>query len=136
MQRGSLTIWISEAAIATWVPAGTGNRGGQQSYSDVAVETALTLRLVFHLPLRQAEGFLRSILQMMDLDLAAPDHTTLSRRSRHLSVELGPVGSRRRPCSTCRPPSVEEGTWVASASPSRECDVPLQVDPRASAACA
>ena len=50
--------------------------------------TALTLRLVFRLPLRQAEGFLRSVLSLMDVDLEAPDHTTLSRRSRHLNVEL------------------------------------------------
>ena len=52
------------------------------------IETALTLRLVFRLPLRQAEGFLRSILGLLRVDLDAPDHTTLSRRSQDLSVEL------------------------------------------------
>ncbi len=57
-------------------------------YSSLAIETALTLRLVFHLPLRQAEGFLNSIFVMMDLDLSAPDHTTLSRRGQHLDVRL------------------------------------------------
>ncbi|MCP5055256.1 MAG: hypothetical protein GY937_00865 [bacterium] len=46
------------------------------------------LRLVFNLPLRQAEGFLRSVLSLMDVDLEAPDHTTLSRRSQRLNVEL------------------------------------------------
>ena len=52
------------------------------------IETALTLRLVFGLPLRQAEGFLRSVLSLMSVDLEAPDHTTLSRRSQHLNVRL------------------------------------------------
>ena len=55
--RGDVTLWVSPEAIATWEPVGVGTRGGQQKYSDVAIETALTLRLLFHLPLRQTEGF-------------------------------------------------------------------------------
>ena len=87
--RGDITLWVSSEAIATWEPVGVGTRGGQQKYSDVAIETALTLRLLFHLPLRQAEGFLQSLFGMMGIDLAAPDHTTLSRRGQHL--DLTPV---------------------------------------------
>jgi hypothetical protein len=60
--------------------------GGQQRFSDLAIETALTLRLVFHLPLRQTEGFVQSILAVMRAGLDAPDHTTLSRRSQFLDV--------------------------------------------------
>ena len=63
-------------------------RGGQRKFSDHAIETALTLRLVFRLPLRQAEGFLRSVLTLMNVHLEAPDHTTLSRRSQHLDVRF------------------------------------------------
>ena len=48
----------------------------------------MILRLVFRLPLRQAEGFLRSLLSLMDVDLEAPDHTTVSRRSQRLDVGL------------------------------------------------
>ena len=55
----------------------------------------MTLRLVFRLPLRQAEGFLRSVLSLMDVDLEAPDHTSLSRRSRHLDIELYRIPSKR-----------------------------------------
>ena len=55
------------------------------------IETALTLRLVFGLPLRQAEGFPRSVLSVRKVDLEAPDHTTLSRRSQHLDVRHLPV---------------------------------------------
>ena len=84
--RGDITLWVSSEAIATWEPVGVGTRGGQQKYSDVAIETALTLRLLFHLPLRQAEGFLQSLFGMMGIDLAALDHTTLSRRGQHLDL--------------------------------------------------
>jgi hypothetical protein len=88
VQRGDITLWISEDAIASWKPAPTGLRGAQRKFSSHAIETALVLRLVFKLPLRQAEGFLRSVLSLMDVDLEAPDHTTLSRRSQHLDVAL------------------------------------------------
>ncbi len=43
-------------------------------YSDVAIETVLTLRLILSLPLRQAEGFLTSLFRIMDIDLPTPDH--------------------------------------------------------------
>ncbi len=87
VQRGDITLWISEDAIWCWKPAPTGRRGAQRKFSNHAIETALTLRLVFNLPLRQAEGFLRSVLALMDVDLEAPDHTTLSRRSQSLNVD-------------------------------------------------
>jgi hypothetical protein len=77
VQRGDITLWISKDAISSWKPAPTGLRGGQKKFSDHAIETALTLRLAFNLPLRQAEGFLRSVLFLMEADLEAPDHTTL-----------------------------------------------------------
>ena len=88
VQRGDITLWLSADAIAAWTPAPSGRRGGQRKFSNHAIETALTLRLVFRLPLRQAEGFPRSVLSLMQVDLEAPDHTTLSRRSQDLSVEL------------------------------------------------
>jgi transposase len=91
VQRGSITLWISEDAVASWKPVPTGLRGGQKKFSDHAIEMALTLRVVFNLPLRQAEGFLRSVLSLMAVDLESPDHTTLSRRSQGLNVQLDRV---------------------------------------------
>ena len=88
VQHGDLTLWLTPDAITTWAAAGVGRRSGQLQYSDLAIETALTLGLIFHLPLRQTEGFLTSIFGMMGVDLAAPDHTTLSRRGQHLGVRL------------------------------------------------
>ena len=76
VQRGDITVWLAPDAIATWEAVGVGQRGGPRQYSDLAIETALTLRLIFHLPLRQTEGFLTSIFGMLGLDLSAPDHTS------------------------------------------------------------
>jgi hypothetical protein len=84
--RGDINIWLSQDAIDAWTPPKNGKRGGQHIYSDIAIETSLTLRLVFHLPLRQAEGFLNSILELMDLYLPCPDHTTVSRRNRTANI--------------------------------------------------
>ena len=95
VQRGDITLWISEDAMTSWTPAPTGLRGAQRKFSDRAIETALALRLVFKLPLRQAEGFLRSVLSLMGVDLEAPDHTTLSRRSQDLNVDLHRVAVNR-----------------------------------------
>jgi IS5 family transposase len=94
VKRGDVTLWISADARAAWRPAPSGQPGGQERFSDLAIKTALTLRLVFRLPLRQAEGFMRSVLSLMDVDLEAPDHTTVSRRSRHLDLELRRVPTK------------------------------------------
>ena len=181
VQRGDVTLWLTPEAIATWEAVGVGKRGGQLQYSEVAIETALTLRLIYvkrrsrsinaskrkyssinwrrpsssvygalrrgsravswglvrmrnrrrsetissggfssasasHLPLRQTEGFLRSIFGMLCLDLSAPDHTTLSRRGQHLDLAL-----RRRPAGagihlivdSTGLSTVGEGEWAA-----------------------
>ena len=80
-RRGSLTFWMTVEALACWRAARRKTRGGQARYSDLAIETALTLACVLHLPLRQTEGFLSSLLDLMGLELPVPDHTTLSRRA-------------------------------------------------------
>ena len=72
--------------MAAWHAPATGERGGQPIYSAIAIETGLALRLVFHQPLRQTEGLLRSIADVLELDIAIPDHTTLSRRGGGLTI--------------------------------------------------
>jgi len=81
-RRGDLTLWLNPDAVACWTAPRRSTPGGQPRYSDLAIELVLTLRMVFHLALRQAEGFTRSVLALLGLDLHVPDHTTLSRRSR------------------------------------------------------
>lgn len=88
VQRGDITVWLTPDAIASWNAKPTKRRGGQRKYSDLAIETALTLRLLLHLPLRQTEGFLLSIFELMGVHLDVPDHTTVSRRGALPSVPL------------------------------------------------
>ncbi len=80
-QRGSLTVWFTDEAITAWKAAPRTTPGGQPHYSDLAITTALTLRAVFHLALRQTEGLIGSILQLLGLDLPVPSFSTLSRRA-------------------------------------------------------
>lgn len=95
-QRGSLTVWFTEEAIAAWRAEPRTTRGGQPHYSALAIRTALTLRAVFRLALRQTEGLIGSILRLLGLDLAVPDHSTLSRRAETLDVP--------KPCPSSRGP--------------------------------
>jgi hypothetical protein len=92
-QRGSLTVWFTEAAIAAWKAEPRATRGGQPRYSALAITTALTLRAVFRLALRQTEGLIASLLRLLGLDLAAPDHSTISRRGETLQVSRPRPGS-------------------------------------------
>src|SRR3954465_4904731 len=85
-QRGSLTVWFTAGAIAARGPEPRPPRGGQPWYSELAILTALTLRAVFRLGLRQTEGLIGSLMRLLGLDLPTPDHTTLSRRAETLEV--------------------------------------------------
>jgi Transposase DDE domain len=86
VRRGSLTVWLTEEAVAAWHAPATGERGGQPTYSDIAIETGLALRLVLHQPLRQTEGMLRSVAHLLGVQIRIPDHTTFSRRGGGLTV--------------------------------------------------
>ncbi len=86
--RGSLTVWISltDGKLANWDAPTPARRmpGRRRKYSNHAIETAVTLGMVFRLASRQTEGFLRSLLSLLKLDNDVPDHTTISRRKAKL----------------------------------------------------
>jgi hypothetical protein len=84
--RGSLTVWFTAEAIEAWGAEPRTGRGGQPRLSALAISTALTLRAVFRLALRQTEGLIASIIGLLGLDLAVPDHSTISRRAETLEV--------------------------------------------------
>ena len=63
-RRGSLTIWFTDEALASWRAAPRTTPGGQPHYSALAITTALMLRAVFRLALRQTEGLIGSILRI------------------------------------------------------------------------
>ena len=89
VERGRVLFWITEEAMKNWENSQkTGKRGKPKQFSDTAIETAITLAQVFHLPLRSTEGFLASILEKLNPDLKAPDHSTVSIRSKTLPVQI------------------------------------------------
>ena len=94
--RGSLTVWLglTDGKLANWhSPRPTRRKPGRQrKYSNHAIETTVTLGLVFGLASRQTEGFLRSLLTLLSLDNDVPDHSTISRRK----ARLGKVASYER----------------------------------------
>ena len=111
VRRGDVTLWLTPDAIATWAAAGVGRRSGQLQSSDLAIETALTLSLIFHVPLRQTEGFLTSIFGRLGGDLTA----TITPRARDaVSISPARVGApARAPAGTS---SVTAPDWPSSAT--------------------
>src|SRR6056297_1063881 len=91
-QRGSLTIWFDPDMV--WVPPPTGKRGRQAQYSDAAIQTCLTMKVLFGMALRQTTGFVESLLRLVGLDWAVPDFSTLSRRQKTLAVCIPYRGSQ------------------------------------------
>jgi hypothetical protein len=85
-RRGCLTVWFTEEAVQAWRAEPRTTPGGQSHYSALAITTALTMRMVFGLALRQTEGLIGSVIGLLGLDLAVPDHSTLSRRAKTLEV--------------------------------------------------
>lgn len=89
VDRGSILFWINEEAIKNWEEQHkTGKRGKPRTFSNTAIETALTLAQVFHMPLRTTEGFLESIFQKLGVLAQVPDYSTLSIRSHNLPIRI------------------------------------------------
>jgi len=90
-RRGSLTIWFDPEM--SWEAKASGKRGRQQSYSDAAIQTCLTMKVLFGMALRQTTGFVGSLLKLIGLDWAVPDFSTLCRRQKNLVVNIPYRGS-------------------------------------------
>ncbi len=87
-QRGDVTIWLSDEVEAAWHAERRKTRGGQPTYSDLAITVCLTLGMVYKQPLRQTEGFVRSLVKLMGVDICVPDFSTFSRRRSGLDLPL------------------------------------------------
>jgi hypothetical protein len=75
VRRGQLTLWFDERAIAAWRDTTRSNEPGRPKvYADAAIECALILKSIFHLSLRATQGFLRSVVTLMRLELPVPDY--------------------------------------------------------------
>lgn len=104
-RQGSLTIWLD--LEMSWEAAPTGRRGRRQSYSDAAIQTCLSMKVLFGIALRQLEpwerhwserpwrgGFVESLLRLVGLNWRVPDFRTLSRRQKTLAVNIPYRGSK------------------------------------------
>ena len=94
-RRGDLTVWISDEALGLWSAARRTTRGGQPRYSDLAIELCLTLGMVFKQPLRQTQGFVRSIAALLGVEIAVPDFSTLSGRGNGLILQTSPRADKQ-----------------------------------------
>jgi IS5 family transposase len=89
IQRGSLTFWFDEENLHQWCRNMHPEEVGRPTfYGDTAILCALTLKAVFQLRLRQSQGFLASLLELLRLDLPTPNYSTICRRSKRLDVDL------------------------------------------------
>ena len=77
-----------------WVPPPTGKRGRQLQHSDAAIQTCLTMKVLFGMARRETTGFVESLLRGVGLDWAGPDFSTLSRRQETLAVSIPYRGSQ------------------------------------------
>ncbi|EEX12443.1 ISSpo9, transposase [Citreicella sp. SE45] len=77
----------------TWEATPTRERGRQPDYSDAAIQTCLTMKVLFGMALRQTTGFVESLLRLIGLDWTVPDFSTLSRRQKMLKVNIPYRGS-------------------------------------------
>ncbi len=94
--RGSLMLWMTPEALVQWQAPRRTTPGGQPRYSALAIETTLMLGTAFQMKLRQTEGLAGSVIELMGLTIAIPDHTTLSRRAQNraaISRSLLPDGA-------------------------------------------
>ena len=89
-QRGSLSIWFDPEMV--WTPPPSGKRGRQQQFSDAAIQTCLTLKVLFGMPLRQTTGFVQSLLRLLGLDWAAPEQLLVTMRSMRNDIWAAPCG--------------------------------------------
>jgi len=89
VKRGSLILWFDEKSTNKWADAPkTGKRGRPYKYADIAILCMLTLKAVFHMPLRATQGFVASLIKLLDLPIKAADYTTLCRRQKYLQIPL------------------------------------------------
>lgn len=94
VNRGSITFWFDEETIQQWMvsSSGTSQRGRPRIYSDVAIRAALIMKSVFKLPYRALEGFIRSFIEQMGVELPTPHYSTFCDRAQELDIRL-PAGA-------------------------------------------
>ena len=87
-QRGSLEIWIEEDIESNWYYRGEAQRGAQFEYSDACIEMSAMLREIYHLPYRQLEGFIKSLVVHAAWEVKVPEYTVIYKRIKKLRISV------------------------------------------------
>ena len=116
-RRGSLTIWFDPEM--NWDAEPSGKRGRSRTFSDAAIQTCLTMKVLFGMALRQTTGFVESLLRLTGLDWVVPDFSTICRRQRTLAVIIPYRGAKGPlhlliPLMVCK--QTTAGQWTAQGS--------------------
>lgn len=89
VNRGSITFWFDKKYLDNWSNIErSGKRGRPEKYNDCVIECGLTLKALFGLTFRSTEGFLKSLIQMMNLNLEVPNYSLLCKRQKNISISL------------------------------------------------
>lgn len=95
VERGSITVWFSDDVLASWEHPNDALKVGRPfTYSDTAIECLLTIRELLKLPYRQTEGFGRSLIGLLEADVAIPDYSSLAKRAAKLGATLDVANKR------------------------------------------
>lgn len=95
-QRGNITIWFTDDLKNSWEYSGQRNKGGKIIFSDTAIQVCLMIRQVYKLKLRQTEGFMKSLVGLMKLEIPIPEYTRLCKRAKDLKICLTQFGKNER----------------------------------------
>jgi hypothetical protein len=97
VNRGSITLWLDDDAVANWKQVNHEVRRGRRLvFSDTAIECLLMIRETFRLPYRQTEGFAASIVRLLGIDVPVPDYSSLAKRAAKLEIDIK-LANRRGP---------------------------------------
>jgi hypothetical protein len=87
INRGSLTFWIHKKALKSWrAKKQKGKKGAPFIFSDTVIETAMTIKFILKLSYRTLEGYLKSLLKILGIDLPVPSYTQICKRMKKLKL--------------------------------------------------
>jgi len=84
-KRGSLPMRLDREMA--WHAPDDGRPGCPPVFSNVAIQSCLSIKVPFNLPLRQTAGMAASLLRLAGLGWPVPDDTILCRRQKTLKVQ-------------------------------------------------
>lgn len=87
-KRGSIIVWVDPQSNLEWYYTGTRQAGGKMIYSDEAIRVNLTVRSVYHQPMRQTQGMVEDIVKLIGMDVSVPDYTVVSKRAKKLDLTV------------------------------------------------